>query len=96
MTKTILKGAFIAATVGGFFAAGSSTAKAQTAPDKDGGKVVCEGINSCKGTGSCAGPGHGCAGQNACKGQGHTKTTKKECLDKGGKIAEAKKPEQKK
>jgi hypothetical protein len=91
MTKTFLKGAFIAAAVGGFFAAGSN-AQAET-PAKDGDKVMCEGINSCKGTGACAGPGHGCAGQNACKGQGHTKVTKKECADKGGKIAEAKKPE---
>jgi hypothetical protein len=90
MTKTILKGAFIAATVGGFFAAGMSTAKAQTKADKDGGEVICEGINACKGTGSCAGPGHACAGQNGCKGQGHTKTTKKDCLAKGGKVVEKK------
>ncbi len=83
-----IKGAFLAATAFGFL---SSVAGVALAGEKDGGdQVVCNGINACKGQGSCAGPGHGCAGQNGCKGQGHTKTSKKECLAKGGKIVEQK------
>jgi hypothetical protein len=90
------KGAWIAATAFGFITA--ALAPQAMAGDKDAAadQIICDGINSCKGTGSCAGAGHACAGQNACKGQGHTKTTKKECLAKGGKVAEAKKDEPKK
>jgi len=77
------KGTMVAATVAGLFAMGA----AGVASAKKGGEeVVCDGINSCKGTGSCAGVGHACAGQNGCKGQGHTKTSKDECLAKGGKV----------
>lgn len=79
-----MKGALIAAQVAGLFAMGGTTV-AQAA-DKDSDEVVCSGINACKGHGSCAGPGHACAGQNGCKGQGHTKTTRKDCLAKGGKV----------
>jgi hypothetical protein len=77
-----IKGAMIAASVAGMFAMGVSG----MASAKAGEEVVCDGINSCKGTGSCHGAGHACAGQNGCKGQGHTKTTKEQCLAKGGKI----------
>ncbi len=84
-----IKGAILAASAFGFMAALAPQAMADN--EKDGAQqVICDGINSCKGSGSCAGAGHACAGQNACKGQGHTKTTKKECLAKGGKIAENK------
>ena len=90
------KGAWIAATAFGFLTAALAP-QAMAAGEKDSAdQVICDGINSCKGSGSCAGAGHGCAGQNACKGQGHTKTTKKECLAKGGKVVEAKKEEPKK
>jgi hypothetical protein len=77
-----IKGAMIATAVAGLFTTGAmgiSTAKA-------GGEIVCDGINACKGTGSCAGNGHACGGKNGCKGQGHTKTSKEECLAKGGKV----------
>jgi hypothetical protein len=84
-----MKGAFLAAAAFGFLS--SAASGLALAGDKDGGdQIICDGINSCKGTGSCAGAGHGCGGQNACKGQGHTKTSKKECMDKGGKVVEAK------
>jgi len=82
-----MKGAFLAAAAFGFL---SSAAGLALAGEKDGGdQIICDGINACKGTGSCAGPGHSCGGQNACKGQGHTKTSKKDCLAKGGKVVEA-------
>jgi hypothetical protein len=87
MNKTI-KGAFLAASVAGFFA--SAAGSVAVASEKDGDKVVCAGINSCKGTGTCAGAGHACAGHNGCKGQGNSKVSKKECSDKGGKIVPAK------
>lgn len=86
MTK---HGAFLAASAFGFIAAAFSGQA--LAEDKAGGdQIICDGINSCKGTGSCAGAGHACGGQNGCKGQGHTKTTKKDCLAKGGKVVEPK------
>lgn len=71
--------------------ADTKTAKEET--------VMCHGVNSCKGAGSCAGKIDACsgkdgcnaelkcAGQNSCKGKGLVKLSKKECLDKGGKIA---------
>lgn len=61
--------------------------------------VMCHGVNSCKGQGACAGKVDACSGKNACnaeitcsghntcKGKGLIKLSKKECLDKGGKIA---------
>jgi len=84
-----MKGALIAASVAGFFAAGASSA-AFAADEKDGDQIMCSGINACKGQGACAGGGHGCAGKNACKGHGLTKTTKDDCKAKGGKVAPAK------
>jgi uncharacterized membrane protein len=94
-----IKGAMIAATVAGMFAAASPRiASAGDAKDKAaspakgaGGQVECEGVNSCKGTDSCHGAGHACAGQNGCKGKGHMKMSKDECLKKGGKVAAEKK-----
>jgi len=78
-----IKGAMIAASVAGLFAAGATGIR----PARAGEEVMCGGINSCKGKGSCHGNGHSCAGMNGCKGQGNVKTTKEECLAKGGKIA---------
>ena len=82
-----IKGAMIAASVAGLFAAGV----AGTPSAKAGEEVTCSGINACKGKGSCHGAANSCAGQNACKGKGNIKTTKEECLAKGGKIAGAEK-----
>jgi hypothetical protein len=78
-----IKGVMIAAGVAGLFAMGAvGTASAA----KKGEEVMCDGINACKGHGSCAGAGNACAGKNGCKGQGHTKTTKEDCMAKGGKV----------
>jgi hypothetical protein len=80
-----MKGTLIAASVAGLFASvGASMALA--GEKKDGDEVICSGINACKGHGTCAGAGHGCAGKNGCKGQGNSKVSKKECMDKGGKV----------
>ena len=84
-----IKGAMIAASVAGMFAAGASGIASAKEAAKGGGEVTCTGINSCKGTGSCHGAGHACAGKNGCKGQGDTKTTKEDCMAKGGKVAGA-------
>ncbi|HKA90377.1 MAG TPA: hypothetical protein VKE22_22095 [Haliangiales bacterium] len=92
-----LKGSLIASAVAGLFAI--SAAPAFAGEEKDTDQVKCGGVNSCKGTGACGGADHGCAGKNACKGQGWTKTTRKECKDKGGKViaaADEKKDEKKK
>jgi hypothetical protein len=77
-----IKGAMIAASVAGLFAMGASG----VASAKKGEEITCSGINACKGQGSCHGVGHACAGQNGCKGQGNTKTSKDDCLAKGGKV----------
>jgi hypothetical protein len=82
-----IKGAMIAASVAGLFAAGVAGIPSA----KAGEEVTCSGINACKGKGSCHGAANSCAGQNACKGKGNTKTTKEECLAKGGKIVGAEK-----
>ena len=82
-----IKGAMIAASVAGLFAAGVAGIPSA----KAGEEVTCSGINACKGKGSCHGGANSCAGQNACKGKGNTKTTKEECLAKGGKIVGAEK-----
>ena len=82
-----IKGAMIAASVAGMFAAGASgIASAKEGAAKGGDEVQCSGINSCKGQGSCHGASNACAGKNGCKGQGHVKSTKEECLKKGGKV----------
>jgi uncharacterized membrane protein len=87
-----IKGAMIAASVAGMFAAGASgIASAKEGAAKGGDDVACNGVNSCKGKGSCHGANNACAGQNGCKGQGWTKMSKDECLKKGGKVAPEKK-----
>jgi len=65
----------------------------------NGDSVLCYGVNSCKGAGVSAGQIDACngkdgcnaelkcAGQNSCKGKGLVKLSKKDCLEKGGKIA---------
>ena len=80
-----MKGTMIAASVAGLFATLASGV-ASADHQKDGGQVICDGINACKGQGTCSGPGHACGGKNACKGQGHSRTTREECLKKGGKV----------
>ena len=87
-----IKGAMIAASVAGLFAAGVGVVPSA----KAGEEVTCSGINACKGQGSCHGGGHSCAGKNACKGQGNTTTSKDNCLAKGGKVVGAEKSEKKK
>jgi succinate dehydrogenase/fumarate reductase flavoprotein subunit len=82
-----MKGALIAASVAGLFAAGSPV----QAAEKDGDMVMCSGINACKGHSACAGAGNACAGKNGCKGKGNTKTTRKDCMEKGGKVVPEKK-----
>jgi len=50
-------------------------------------KVNCMGVNNCKGMTACATASNSCKGMNSCKGQGWLPMTKKECDDKGGKVA---------
>lgn len=77
-----IKGAMIAASVAGMFAAGATGIPSAHAGED----VTCSGINGCKGQGSCHGGGHSCAGKNGCKGQGNIKTSKEDCVAKGGKV----------
>jgi hypothetical protein len=84
-----IKGTLLAASVAGLFAAGAGGTAA--AAEKDGGEVMCSGVNACKGHGACKGAKNACAGKNGCKGQGFTKTTRQDCEAKGGKVVEKKK-----
>jgi hypothetical protein len=91
--NALLLGAFSGLVLlGGCSAMAAKTAEA---PEQ----VMCHGVNTCKGQGACAGKVDACsgknacnaevtcAGHNACKGKGLIKLSKKDCLDKGGKIA---------
>ncbi|MEW5967754.1 MAG: hypothetical protein AB1720_12300 [Pseudomonadota bacterium] len=53
-------------------------------------KVHCYGVHSCKGNSDCKTSMHSCKGQNACKGHGFKGMPAKDCLDKGGVIADLK------
>ena len=79
----------ISATVASLFVAGAPIVGWAAGEGKD--QVMCSGINACKGQGSCAGASNACAGKNGCKGQGMTKVSRKDCMAKGGKVAEKKK-----
>ena len=83
-----IKGAMVAATVAGLFAA-AAPAVVQA---KGGGKVMCTGANACKGKGACKGADNDCKGKNACKGKGYVDlSSADECAKKGGKVIEPKK-----
>lgn len=53
-------------------------------------KVHCYGVHSCKGNSDCKTAEHSCKGKNACGGHGFKGISAKECLDKGGVIADLK------
>lgn len=53
-------------------------------------KVHCYGVHSCKGNSDCKTAEHSCKGQNACKGHGFKAMPAKDCMDKGGVIADLK------
>lgn len=55
-----------------------------------GDKVHCYGIHSCKGNSDCKTAEHSCKGQNKCGGHGFKGVSAKECLEKGGTIADLK------
>ena len=82
------KGTLVAALAAGLFA--SATPLIASAADSAGGKVHCEGVNSCKGKGGCHSASNACAGKNGCKGKGWMEMSEKECKDKGGKVAATK------
>ena len=74
-----VKGALVAATVAGMFAAAlPAVANAKA------GKVHCTGVNACKGKGGCKGATNDCKGKNECKGKGWTSMSEKDCTAKGG------------
>lgn len=92
MIRETIKGAVVAAAVCSMFAAGAARADDKAGKEKDSKVVQCAGINGCKGQGSCAGADNSCKAQNSCKGKGWVETkSAKECTDKGGKVAMAKK-----
>lgn len=83
----------------GLMLASCSNSSVQAEPSVESEQVMCHGVNSCKGHGDCSGKIDACngengceatlkcAGMNSCKGKGLKKLSKKECMDKGGKVA---------
>lgn len=57
----------------------AGTAVASTAAADEGGKIKCEGVNSCKGQSACKSAAHSCKGQNACKGKGFLMLSPEAC-----------------
>jgi uncharacterized membrane protein len=53
-------------------------------------KVHCYGVHSCKGNSDCKTAEHSCKGQNACGGHGFKGISAKDCMAKGGVIADIK------
>lgn len=53
-------------------------------------KVHCYGVTSCKGSTDCKTAENSCKGMNACKGHGFKAIQAKDCMDKGGVIADPK------
>ncbi len=51
-------------------------------------KVHCYGVHECKGNGDCKTTENACKGQNACKGHSFKGMSAKQCLEKGGTIAD--------
>jgi hypothetical protein len=78
-----VKGALVAASVAGLFAAAAPL----VASAKDDAKVKCMGVNECKGKGACKSAESSCAGKNECKGKGSMSMTDKDCKAKGGHAA---------
>ena len=83
------KGIMVASAVASLMLSGAVVAQAT---DKVGSEPVqCAGINECKGQGSCAGAENACKAQNECKGKGWVETgSADECVQKGGKVVQAK------
>ena len=65
---------------------GGSSGAAVGASDK----VHCYGVHSCKGNTDCKTTENSCKGMNACKGHGFKAVQAKDCMDKGGVIADLK------
>jgi hypothetical protein len=61
-----------------------ASGKAVAADDK----VHCYNVHDCKGNSDCKTAEHSCKGQNACKGHGFKAASAKDCLVKGGVIAD--------
>jgi hypothetical protein len=80
-----IKGALVASTVAGLFAA---AAPALVHAD-DHGKVKCSGVNDCKGKGGCKSATSSCKGMNSCKGKGWVSMSEKDCTAKGGTVVPA-------
>ena len=53
-----------------------------------GDKVHCYSVHECKGNSDCKTSENSCKGQNACKGHSFKGMAAKDCLDKGGTIAD--------
>ena len=94
MKNSATKATFVSAALA---VAMSTTACAATSPAGSSGaaiaagdKVHCYGVHSCKGNSDCKTTEHACKGHNKCKTHGFKGMKAKDCLNKGGVIADLK------
>ncbi len=75
MTK---RSAVLAAAAAAIFVSGVAT-QAVASSHEGGGKVHCDGVNSCKGQSECKTDHSACNGQNECSGKGWVEMSAEEC-----------------
>jgi len=90
ITKTTFASAALAVAMGSTAYAASNPAGSSGAAVSAGQKVHCYGVHSCKGNSDCKTAEHACKGHNKCKTHGFKGMKAKDCLNKGGVIADVK------
>ena len=88
MTKPQASSLACAAALFALSAAATSPAGSSGAAVAASDKVHCYGVHDCKGNADCKTAENACKGQNACKGHSFKAMAAKDCLDKGGIIAD--------
>ena len=89
-TKATFASAALAVAMSSTAFAAKSPAGSHGAAIGAGDKVHCYGVHSCKGNSDCKTTEHACKGHNKCKTHGFKGMAAKDCLDKGGVIADVK------
>jgi len=89
-TKATFASAALAVAMSSTAFAASNPAGSHGAAVSAGQKVHCYGVHACKGNSDCKTTEHACKGHNKCKTHGFKGMKAKDCLNKGGVIADLK------
>ena len=89
-TKATFASAALAVAMSSTACAATNPAGSHGAAISAGQKVHCYGVHSCKGNSDCKTTEHACKGHNKCKTHGFKGMKAKDCLNKGGVIADIK------